>query len=192
MAGRSMSERSPLRGGPTFPLSQRIQRGAWLVVWNTFGYWTPSFMCRWRILLLRCFGAKVDWTAKVYPKVSIWWARNLRMGPYACLGPGVHCYCMDIIELEAFALVSQRATLCAGGHDIDSGEFDLVTAPIRLEQGCWVAAEAFVGPGVTIGERAVLGARGVTFRDVPPNAVLVGNPARFLRSRTGSNPRPEA
>jgi putative colanic acid biosynthesis acetyltransferase WcaF len=47
----------------------------------------------------------------------------------------------------------------------------------------WVAAGAFVGPGVTLGEGAVLGARGVAFGDLEPWTVYIGNPAREIRKR---------
>ena len=56
--------------------------------------------------------------------------------------------------------------------------------PIVIEDRAWVAAEAFVGPGVTIGEGAVVGARGCVFKDVEPWTVVGGNPARFIKQRT--------
>jgi putative colanic acid biosynthesis acetyltransferase WcaF len=90
---------------------------------------------------------------------------------------------MAAIRLGPYALVSQRAHLCAGTHDIDDAHFQLRTAPITIEANAWVAAEAFVGPGVTMHQGAVLGARGVLFKDLPENAVAVGNPAKVVRLR---------
>lgn len=57
----------------------------------------------------------------------------------------------------------------------------VITAPITIGRGAWVAADAFVGPGVTVGERAVIGARASVFRDVEPWTVVSGNPARLIR-----------
>jgi putative colanic acid biosynthesis acetyltransferase WcaF len=79
--------------------------------------------------------------------------------------------------------VSQGAHLCTGSHDIVDPNFPLVTKPIIIEAYAWIAAEAFVGPGVTVGEGAVLGARGVTFRDLSPWTVYVGNPAKPVHQR---------
>jgi putative colanic acid biosynthesis acetyltransferase WcaF len=59
----------------------------------------------------------------------------------------------------------------------------LIARPIKIEANAWIAAEAFVGPGVTVGEGAVLGARAVTFRDLASWTVYVGNPAREIRRR---------
>jgi putative colanic acid biosynthesis acetyltransferase WcaF len=106
------------------------------------------------------------------------------MDDYACLATGVDCYCMDKVSLGRHALVSQRAFLCGGTHDVTDPEFRLVTGPIRIETDAWIAAEAFVGPGVVIGKGAVLGAKGVATRDLEPWTIYAGNPARPLKPRT--------
>jgi putative colanic acid biosynthesis acetyltransferase WcaF len=60
---------------------------------------------------------------------------------------------------------------------------ELVSAPIRIGDGAWVAARAFVGPGVQVGEGAVVGACAVVTKDVPPWSVVAGNPARVIKPR---------
>lgn len=175
---------TPLAEGvPTFTLKSRIFRLVWTVTWGAFGIWTPAPMHGWRRFLLRSFGADIHATAKIYPGVRIWFPPFLRMEARSCLGPEVICYCMDEISLGPYALVSQRAHLCGGGHNIDDPAFQLETGAIRLGSYAWVGAEAFVGPGVTVGDGAVLGARAVTVKDLAPWTVYVGNPARGLRPR---------
>lgn len=170
-------------GGASFPLSHRLFRLAWGIVWNSFGIWTPVPMFGWRRVLLLCFGARIDPTAKVYPGVRVWFPPNLQMGRFSCLGLDVTCYCMAPIRLGDFALVSQGAHLCGGTHDIDDPHFQLIARPISIGDNAWVAAEAFVGPGVSIGTGAVLGARSVCFRSIDPWKVHAGNPAKFIRAR---------
>ena len=85
--------------------------------------------------------------------------------------------------MGARTVISQRAHLCASSHDIHDPDFQLVLRPVRIGAGCWVAAEAFVGPGVTMGDGAVLAARGVLFGDAKPDGVYSGNPAIYLKSR---------
>lgn len=179
---------NPREGGASFPLKHRLLRLLWSLVWNVFGIWTPTPLHKWRWLLLRLFGAKLAVSAKVYPGVHVWYPPNLVMKDYACLGRGVNCYCMDTITIGRYAVVSQSASLCGGTHDIGDRFFQLVTRPINLADNVWVAAEAFVGPGVTIGEGAVLGARAVLMKDLGPWMVAVGNPARVLRRREFSSP----
>lgn len=174
----------PRKGAPSFALRHRLLRLAWGGVWRLFGAWTPAPWHRWRVLLLRLAGAKVHATAHVYASARIWYPPHLHMGPHACLGPRVDCYNMAPIRLGAGAIVSQGAHLCAGTHDIDDPRHQLVTTPIDIGEGAWVAAEAFVGPGVTVGSYAVVGARAVLFKDAQPSGVYVGNPARFIRTRS--------
>ncbi|MEQ1902195.1 MAG: putative colanic acid biosynthesis acetyltransferase [Devosia sp.] len=173
----------PMRGGPSFSFRHRAQRAVWSLVWVALGRWTPTPLHGWRRMLLRVFGARLAATAKVYPGVDIWLPANLEMAEYATLGRGVVCYAMARISLGPYALVSQRASLCAGTHDVDDPSFQLIVKPISIGERAWVAAEAFVGPGVTLGEGAVLGARAVTFRDLEPWTIYAGNPAKPIRRR---------
>ena len=173
----------PRFGGPTFALRFRLLRLIWMVVWAMFASWTPPPMRRWRNLLLRCFGAHLDDTAMVHAKSIIWWPGHLTMGRYASLAPGVICYNVAPVTIGDFASVSQRAHLCTGSHDVHSSAFPLISRPIVVQANGWVAAEAFVGPGVTIGEGAVLGARGVAAKSLAPWGIHVGNPARRIGER---------
>lgn len=137
----------------------------------------------WRRTLLRLFGASIAPTARIYGSARVWYPPNLTMDDNAVIGPGVDCYTMAPIHVGAYAVVSQRAHLCAGTHDLDDPQFQLLALPITISAKAWIAAEAFVGPGVVVGEGAVLGARGVTVRDLPPWTIHAGNPARLIRQR---------
>lgn len=173
----------PSDGGPSFSLGHRAYRAAWAVAWGLLAAWTPPFFNPWRRLLLRLFGARIAPTARIAASARIWYPANLEMGHQACIGPRVDCYSMAMITLGPYALVSQGAHLCAGTHAIDDPHFQLKAAPIVLGARSWVAAEAFVGPGVTLGEGAVLGARGVAFTNMEAWTVYIGNPMREVRKR---------
>jgi putative colanic acid biosynthesis acetyltransferase WcaF len=134
-------------------------------------------------LLLRSFGAEIASGATVYPSVRIWAPWNLKMREYACLGPYVDCYSAAPIYLGAHSVVSQYSFLCTATHDYSSLRLPLVTAPIHIGEQAWVCADVFVGPGVTIGEGAVVAARSSVYHDVEPWVVVAGNPARFLKRR---------
>ncbi|MER8548330.1 putative colanic acid biosynthesis acetyltransferase [Mesorhizobium sp. M1169] len=174
---------NPILGGPTFSLRDRLFRALWRIAWFTLAAWTPAPLHSWRLQLLRIFGANVHPTAKVYGSARIWDPSNLTMSAYSSLGPGVECYCVGPIVLEINVVVSQRAHLCTGTHDINGPNFSLMARPIKIKKDAWICAEAFLGPGVTIGEGAVLAARAVTFRDLAPWTVYVGNPAKPAKTR---------
>lgn len=173
----------PLSGAPSFTLRHRLFRIIWMFAWWFFAVWTPAPLHRWRAFLVSLFGANVHESVHIYSSVRIWYPPNLYMGPRACLGPNVICYNMAAIRVGEDAIISQGAHLCAGTHDIDDPNHQLVTKPITIADGAWVAAEAFLGPGVTVGANAVIGARTVLFKDAEPSGVYVGNPARLIRQR---------
>lgn len=183
----SARDTEPLKGGPSFSVSNRMYRLIWGVTWILFSAWTPSFLFGWRRMLLRLFGAQMAPTARVYSSARIWSPQLLDMRAFSCLGPKANCYNIAKVTIGPGAIVSQGAHLCTGSHDIDSVDFQLIAAPIEIGASAWVAAEAFVGPGVSLGEGAVLGARAVAFKDLPPWSVFSGNPAQFLRRRQKAN-----
>lgn len=151
--------------------------------WGLVAAWTPPPFHAWRRFVLHLFGARIASTARVYGPVHIWDPRQLEVMEHAVIGPGAIIYCMAPIRIGAGAVISQRAHLCAGTHDVDDPHFQLVARPIDIGPQAWIAAEAFVGPGVSVGEGAVLGARGVTAKSLEPWTIYAGNPARPLRKR---------
>ena len=177
------SHARPKQGGASFSLGHRVHRACWTVIWLLLAAWTPPPLHRWRVFLLRLFGADVHYSAHVYASARIWYPPNLQMAAHSCLGPRVTCYCMAPIRLGPDALVSQGAYLCGGTHDIEDPHFQLVVRPITIGAGAWVAAEAFIGPSVDIGEEAVIGARAVLFSDASPGGVYTGNPAKCIKMR---------
>ena len=132
---------------------------------------------------MRLFGAKVASTANIYATATVFMPWNLVMKDHACLASGVDCYNAVPIEIGVNATVSQRSFLCTASHDISSSRHEQTERPIVIADRAWVAAEAFIGPGVTIGEGAVVGARAAVFKDVEPWTVVGGNPARVLKKR---------
>ena len=179
----SKSQGGFFSGQSPFSFNHRLFRAIWAVVWLVGAAWTPAPLHKWRILLLRLFGAKVSLSARVYGSARIWYPPNLKVGKQSCLGPAVVCYCMGPIRIGDRVVISQRAHLCGGTHDVSDPQFQLVTHPITIEDFAWIAAEAFVGPGVTVAEGAVLGARGVTTKDLASWSIYAGNPACLIKLR---------
>ena len=179
-------KQSPLFGAPSFSRTHRIKRAIWFLVWGLFASWTPAPMHRWRVFLLKLAGANVHSTVHVYGSTRVWYPPDLVMEANSCLGPRVNCYNMAPIRIGAGAIVSQGASLCAGTHDTTDPQFQLIVKPIDIGAKAWIAAEAFVGPGVSIGNGAIIGARAVLFKDALANGVYVGNPANLIKYRTVS------
>src|SRR5690606_2001480 len=130
-------------------------------------------------VVLKFFGADVKFSCTVHSSVEIWAPWNLKMSDFSCLGPHSNCYNQGKVEIGSNATISQHVYLCASTHDYSLSDHPLLVAPIVIGERAWVAADAFIGPGVSIGEGAVVGARAAVFKNVEPWAVVGGNPARF-------------
>lgn len=176
-AGRSRS----------FTWSNILFRACWNVTWALLASWTPPPLHGWRRFLLNLFGARIARGARVYGSAKIWFPPNLEMLEGSMLGFHAICYCQGPVRIGRRTIVSQYAHLVSGTHDPDSETFQLFTKPIDIGDDAWVAADAFVGPGVTIGEGAVLGARGVAVKNLEPWTIYGGNPAQVLRGRRHFN-----
>lgn len=160
----------------------------WGIVWPLGTWFLPRSMgSGWKRTLLRMFGAKIHPTAVVYASAKVYYPANLVMEEYACLASGVDCYNVAPIHIGAQSTISQGSYLCTASHDITDPKNRLITKPIVIEAQAWVAADAFVGMGVTIGEGAVVGARSAVFKDVEPWTVVGGNPAKFIKKRIIKN-----
>jgi len=169
---------------PSFSLGNRLKRALWGVVWFMFFRSSPRPLHAWRRLILRMFGAKLGKHVNVYPNVKIWAPWSLTIGSFVGIADGVNLYNMAPISIDDHCVVSQGAHLCAGSHDIDSKNFQLIAKPIKLEKNVWVCAEAFIGPGVTVAEGCVLGARAVLVKNIAEQwSVWAGNPAVMKRMR---------
>jgi len=168
-----------------YPFKFKIKRYLWIFVNATiFRILYRGNICRiLRNCLLKSFGAQIPICSLVYSTCKIWAPWNLSIGEYACIGPNVTIYNKAKISIGNNSVVSQNVYLCTASHDITSSLHPLITAPIIVEDQVWIAAEAFIGMGVTISEGAVVGARAAVFKDVAPWTVVGGNPAKFIKQR---------
>jgi putative colanic acid biosynthesis acetyltransferase WcaF len=163
--------------------NNKLRRLAWTLVWSLLYRPSPILLHGWRRFLLRLFGADIGNGAYPYPRARIWAPWNLRMAEHSCLANDVDCYCVAPVSLGAHATVSQYSFLCTASHDYRNPAMPLVAAPIVIEAEAWVAADVFVGPGVTVRIGAVVGARSTLLTDAPPWTVLAGSPAQARGTR---------
>ena len=156
------------------------------VLWGA-GQWlvrlSPRPAFGWRRWVLRRFGAEIGHDVHLYPSTRIYMPWNFRAEPWAAVGEDVLVYNLGPITIGERATVSHRAHLCAGTHDYRDASLPLLKPAITIGPQAWVCADAFVGPGVTVGEGAVVGAASVAMKDVPAWAVVAGNPARVVKQR---------
>lgn len=142
---------------------------------------SPNFCVGWRNFLLRLLGAKIGCGVRIHRSVRVMFPWNLHVADHVVVGRNVNLYALAPISIAPHVLISQGAHLCAGSHDYRQPNFPIAHAPIQIETGTWIAADAFIGPGVVVGTGAVVAARAVVVRDVAPRTVVAGNPAKPIK-----------
>ncbi|MEA3213715.1 MAG: putative colanic acid biosynthesis acetyltransferase WcaF [Chthoniobacter sp.] len=134
-----------------------------------------------RVALLRAFGASIGDGVVVRAEVNVTFPWRLVVGDHVWLGEEVVVLSLAIVTIESNVCLSQRVFLCTGSHDFRAPGFDLQTKPITVRERSWVAAQAFVAPGIEIGPGSMVAAGSVVLEDVPPGVLVRGNPAVVVR-----------
>ncbi|MEJ6981978.1 WcaF family extracellular polysaccharide biosynthesis acetyltransferase [Pedobacter sp. P351] len=169
--------------GPSFSLKNRCTRLLWNIVYVLFFSFSPRPLHKWRGFLLKVFGATVGKGVHIYPKVKIWAPWNIDFGDECGVANGAILYSQGKITIGKRTVISQGAHLVAGTHDYTKAGFPLITMPIIIGDNVWIAAEAFIHPGITIGAGAVIGARSVVTKDMPSWMVCAGHPCKPIKDR---------
>ena len=124
---------------------------------------------------------------RMYGYGAIW--RRLSIGDHVVMNIGCHFDLNDRITLEPHAVLGHEVMLLTTTHHIGDAEHragPVTTKPITLSAGAWVGARAIILPGVTVGAGSVVAAGAVVTRDVPPQTLVAGVPARVVRQLDGA------
>jgi len=157
------------------------------VLWATLAKPVFQFLPRpcgaFRVLLLRTWGARIGRRCHLEPGIKVLLPWNLEFGDDVAVGRDVELLNFAPVRIHSMTVVSQHSYLCTGTHDYTHPHFPLRFAPVVIGSECWVAARSFIGPGVTIGNGAVIGACSVVTKDLPEWMVCAGNPCRPIKRR---------
>jgi len=154
-----------------------MAEAAWWLVRALFFLTPIPWPSRLRVALLRLFGARVGEGVVIRSQVNITFPWRFTAGDHVWLGEEVLILSLASVTIESHCCISQRAFLCTGSHDFSSPAFTLVTRPITIHEGSWVAASAFIAPGVEVGPGSMVAAGSVVLHNVPSGVIVRGNPA---------------
>ncbi|WP_082688688.1 WcaF family extracellular polysaccharide biosynthesis acetyltransferase [Ruegeria marisrubri] len=145
------------------------------------GSWLPG--SRWRVLLLRAFGARIGLGAVIKPGVRVKFPWKLAIGDHCWIGERVWIDNLDWVTLGDNVCLSQGVYLCTGSHNWARDSFDLIAKPIRIDNCAWVCAGAVLAPGTVVSEGTVITLGSVFSGQATPWTIYVGNPAAAVRER---------
>jgi acetyltransferase-like isoleucine patch superfamily enzyme len=144
------------------------------------GYREPEQV---RQLLARLTGKTVDDTVTVFPPFSSDFGKNITLGKRVFINSGCTFQDQGGVVIGDDCLIGHNTVLATLNHDLDPARrADMHPAPITIGRNVWIGANVTVLPGVSIGDNAVVAAASVVTKDVPADAMVVGSPARVVRS----------
>lgn len=177
------------RGNDNYRPEEFRKRILWMAVRPLLRL-VPRFFYEFRNRILRLFGAKIGKSVRLYPTVDIFYPWNLEIGDEVTIATHVQLYSLGKIVIGDGTMISYGAHFCAGTHDYTRVNLPLLKPEIRLGKGLWVCADAFIGPGVVIGDYSIVGARAVVLKSFPEFSIIGGNPARKVKERPLPEPAP--
>ena len=143
-------------------------------------YHTPEKI---RELFSALIGREVDEGFGMFPPFYTDCGRNIHVGRNVFINSCCHFQDQGGIYIDDGALIGHNVVLATLNHgQLPENRHDLLPSPIYIGKNVWIGASAVVLPGVRIGDGAIVAAGAVVTKDVPPNTVVGGVPARQLKS----------
>ena len=158
-----------------------LRRKLVLVIWfalQHIAFKSALFPASLRPSVLKLFGASIGKDVLIRRGVRVHFPWNLEIGDNCWIGEEVWFLNHNRIEIASNVCISQRAIICASGHDFRSISLEYAHKPIKIKDGAWICLDSKVLPGVSIGECSVVSAGEVARKSLPDYSMLVGGQVR--------------
>ncbi len=141
-----------------------------------------------RALFSRLIGKPVDESFSLIPPFYTAGGDEIRVGHNVFVNQNCTFYDLGGLDIGDDVMVGPNVSIITAGHPLEPSQRRAATIgkPIVIERNVWIAAGATIIGGVTVGENSVVAAASVVTKDVPPNTLVGGNPARVIRSIGGA------
>lgn len=163
--------------------SGKLKEIIWYLVKVIFFMSAFPFPSKFKVNILRLFGAIIGRGVVIKPRVNIHFPWKLVIGNHVWIGEEAFLLNFELLSIGNNVCISQRAFLCGGNHDYKRASMPYRNGPITLADGSWVGANVFVGPNVTIGVDTVVSAGSVVTQSLAENGIYRGNPVQFIKNR---------
>ena len=143
-------------------------------------YNTPQELRRWMSILI---GQDLDEGFGLFPPFTTDCGKNIHLEKNVFINSGCRFQDQGGIYIGENSLIGHNVVLATLNHDINPNtRADLFPKPIHIGKRVWIGSGSIVLPGVSIGDNSIVGANSVVTKDVPPNTIYAGNPAKFIKN----------
>ncbi|MGY4857278.1 DapH/DapD/GlmU-related protein [Cryobacterium sp. AP23] len=168
-------------GSPLHSAMLEVSQGALKITAEmNSGYHEPE---RVRQLLAQLTGRAIDESVTLFPPFYSDFGKNIALGKRIFINSGCKFQDQGGVVIGDDSLIGHNVVMATLNHDLSpTRRADMHPAPITIGRNVWIGTNATILPGVTIGDNAVVAAASVVTKDIPANAVVVGSPARVVRT----------
>lgn len=163
---------------------QKLKYAIWLVIANLFFLTNIPYPVKFKIFILKLFGAKIGQSCIIKPWVKIKFPWNLEIENNVWIGEEVWIDNISMVKIKSNSCISQRVLIITGNHRYDRKFFDLDSKPIFIEEGVWIGANSTIYGGARLNSHAVLLGNSSTNTNLEEYTIYHGNPAISLKPRT--------
>jgi putative colanic acid biosynthesis acetyltransferase WcaF len=163
--------------------ASKLKEIVWYLIKVVFFLSSIPFPSNSKVFILRCFGASIGKGVVIKPRVNIHFPWKLLIGNHVWIGEEAFLLNFEVLTIGNNVCVSQRAFLCGGNHNYKISSMPYRNGPITLNDGCWIGANSFIGPNVTVGEDTIVSAGSVVTQSLDENGIYRGNPVQFIKNR---------
>jgi acetyltransferase-like isoleucine patch superfamily enzyme len=144
-----------------------------------------------RALFSELIGKKVDERFLLIPPFYTTGGDEIRVGRNVFVNQNCTFYDLGGLDIADDVMIGPNVSIITSGHPLEPSQRRTTTIgkPIVIEKNVWIAAGAIIIGGVTVGENSVVAAGSVVTKDIPPNTLAGGNPAKVIRSIGGGAAR---
>ena len=134
-----------------------------------------------RSLEEQLFDGRLDATSYLMPPLQIDFACQMNIGQHVFVNHSLTCMAAGGITIDDGVMIGPNVRIVTDNHDF-TNRMVLRCKPVHICRNVWIGVGAIILPGVTIGENAVIAAGAVVTKDVAPNTIVGGNPAKFIKN----------
>lgn len=164
---------------------KKVKIAVGVFLWNFCLKNLPGFYIRKRLFNF-LLGNQVSYQAALHRGVDIWYAGGIVIGAGSVINKFASLDGRGGLIIGSMVSISPYVKVVTSSHEMNSPDFEYVTAPVTIHDYVWIGIGAIILPGVTIGKGAVVAAGSVVTKSVEPYAVVGGNPARLIKYRSSN------
>ncbi|MDO4971450.1 MAG: DapH/DapD/GlmU-related protein [Bacteroidales bacterium] len=140
----------------------------------------------WQGLMQEIFKEKIGEGSRVMSPLTAIRPHEVSIGKGCVIMNGCLMMAAGGITIEDGAMIAANCQLISNNHDLEN-RWVITCKPVHIGKRAWIGAGATILPGITVGDNAVVGAGSVVTKDVAPNTIVAGNPAKFIKNITTHN-----